>query len=304
MSKLRDWARLDARWYEDPVLRAVAKKAPAAFVMWPVLVGMAKAQSHVEDNPEGIVRVSLDDLARACCVTNLKAAAAIEALKDGEFVRVDADRVGLVRIRLSSFAKWQTPRASKAEREANHRWRKSREKASLRDVSVTAAGRSNDGHAMPDRDEDVDIDRTASQPVARTSARGPLPPSPRSVAGQIRSAQRDLGSHVAQVIVGMIARRNGDANRLLTEREEFDQYWRPACELLDEHGPQRMRMAANRAGAESAVRIGFLETICRSDQRVATAAAADDPDLAQSQWAGYTGTRASTVPNHDPEAAA
>jgi hypothetical protein len=301
VSKLRDWARLDARWYEDPVLRAVAKKAPAAFVMWPVLVGMAKAQSHVDDNPDGIVRVSLDDLARACCCTQLRAAAAIEALKDGEFVKVDADRVGLVRIRLLSFRKWQTPRKSAAEHAANKRWRTSRENVPLRQGEVDPASGSRPSLVMPDRDEDIDRDESASQPHARTSARGPLPPSPRSVGGQIRAAQRDLGSHVSQVIVSMIARRNSDAERLLTEREEFDGYWRPACELLDEFGPQRLRMAANRAGEQQAVRIGFLATVCKADQRVATAAAADNPDLAQSDWAGYTGTTA-TAPTGETAA--
>jgi len=127
LSALRDWARLDARWYEDPVLRACAKQAPAAFVMWPVLVGMAKAQSHVDDNPDGLVRVSMDDLANACCVTVRRAIAALEALKDGEFLTVDAHRVGVVCIRLISFSKWQSPRKSKAEQAAKRRTLNSRD---------------------------------------------------------------------------------------------------------------------------------------------------------------------------------
>lgn len=298
MSSLRDWARLDARWYEDPVLRAAAKQAPAAFVMWPVLVGMAKAASHVDDNPQGVVRVSIDDLAAACCVTSRRAMAALEALTEGEFVAVEAYRVGLLSVRLKSFAKWQTPRKSKAEHAANKRWRTSRGKGATSHHEVGEASPPRTHGVMPDVDVDVD-DGAGKQPPAQ--APSPLPPSPRSVAGQIRAAQRDLGSHVSQVIVAMIARRNGDAARLLTEREEFDDYWRKACELLDEFGPHRLRMAANKAGEANAVRMGFLATVCKADQRIAANASATDPDLAQSDWAGYTGTTA-TVP--DPSEAA
>lgn len=200
MTPLRDWARLDARWYEDPVLRAVTKQAPAAMVMWPVLVGMAKAASHVDDNPDGVIRVSLEDLARACCVTALRAATALEALSNGEFLTVETDSVGLNRIRLSTFMKWQTPRSSGAERAANKRWRGDtptveqstivhcaqnafvsddcnsvsneicRENDSMRNADVTPASRSRNGRVMPDRDIDRDIDVDKKEPMS-TSAK-------------------------------------------------------------------------------------------------------------------------------------
>lgn len=105
--------------------------------MWPVLVGMAKAQSHVDDNPDGLVRVSMDDLANACCVTSRRAIAALDALKDGEFLTVDAHRVGVVCIRLNSFSKWQSPRKSKAEQAAKRRTLNSRTFGSLGSHHVT-----------------------------------------------------------------------------------------------------------------------------------------------------------------------
>lgn len=201
MSALRDWARLDARWYEDPVLRACAKTAPAAFVMWPVLVAMAKAQSHVDDNPEGLIRVSMDDIARACCVTSRRAIAALDALAEGDFVTVDAHRVGVLCIRLKSFAKWQSPRKSRAEQAANRRVlasietevnqsgfncsqvadasgdciptsvQISREKYAMRGGDVAIASPSRHPSGAPDRDVDRDVDEEPDD--ARDSGQAP-----------------------------------------------------------------------------------------------------------------------------------
>lgn len=158
MTALRDWARLDARWYEDPVLRAAARQAPAAFVMWPVLVGMAKARSHAVDNPDGRIVIDVHDLAHACCITNRRALAAIEALTEGEFIDVTAEKVGSLCIVLRSFAKWQTPRKSNAERKANTDFLFCREKDAISNGEVTARSRSGNGQVAPDIDIDIDRD--------------------------------------------------------------------------------------------------------------------------------------------------
>lgn len=106
----------------------------------------------------------------------------------------------------------------------------------------------------------------------------PLPASQREPAGQIKRAKRDLGSHAAQVILGMIGRRASDSG-MLTERKELEEYWRPACELLSEHGPQVLREALNRAGGGNAVRIGFVQTVCNQISRE-SAEPDEDPELA------------------------
>lgn len=208
---------------------------------------------------------------------------------------------------LSADVRGRGGRLTDEERRARDAERKRRERAAKKSPNAGMSSERPDASAdvqmsAPIHTVDTGDTDGQQQHASGDAAPTPLPASPRSVAGQIRAAQRDLGSYVGSVIVGMIARRNGDRDRLLTERQEFDEYWRPACTLLEEHGPHRLRMAANRAGSENAVHIGFLRTICNSDQRVAAAAAERDPDLAQSDWAGYTGVTA-TAPNPGDAAA-
>jgi hypothetical protein len=128
-------------------------------------------------------------------------------------------------------------------------------------------------------------DATPTNPVVD------LPPGPRTVTGQIRAAQRDLGSHVASAIARMIARRNGTRDSLLSVDDELSDYWKPACDLLAEFGAQRLRDAVNTAG-DAPIRIGYLRSILRTNEAALAMAAVDNPDLAQSDWAGYTGTTA------------
>jgi hypothetical protein len=160
MSALRDWARLDARWYEDPVLRAAATEAPGSFVMWPVLVGMAKARSHALDNPDGRITISLEDLANACRLTKHRAGAAMSALVDADLIAVTAEKINVICITLNGFAKWQTPRKSRADRKAHADFEKCREKGPLGGGQVAVGWRSGSGQVTPDRRQETgDVDK-------------------------------------------------------------------------------------------------------------------------------------------------
>lgn len=99
----------------------------------------------------------------------------------------------------------------------------------------------------------------------------------------------------------MIGLAAADSDRMLTEQEEFDRYWQPACELLADHGTERLREAFTIAAGNGAVRMKYVATIVGRLQREQITAAIDDPDLASSELDGYTGTIA-TAPT-DGEAA-
>lgn len=162
MSALRDWARLDARWYADPLVRAAAAVAPEVMVLWPVLVGMAKHESHADDNPHGVILIHLDDLAHACRRDANDTHSALKALEEVGLIWSTTEAANALRISLSGFAKWQTARKSDAERRANKRWRDddaSRENVSLSHGRVTVASRPSHGLVMPDVDVDIDVDK-------------------------------------------------------------------------------------------------------------------------------------------------
>jgi len=172
MSALRDWARLDARWYADPLVRAAAASASEVMVLWPVLVGMAKHESHADDNPHGVILIHLDDLAHACRRSAECTHAALNALDESGLIWYTTEAANTLRISLSGFAKWQTARKSDAERKANKRWRDeaaSRENVSLRHGDGTDASRSRHAEGMPDVDIDVDIDKEHTSTKAAPS---------------------------------------------------------------------------------------------------------------------------------------
>lgn len=116
------WARLDAGWHRDPVLRAAAEIEPACMTLWPILVAEAKAESHVDRNPLGVVRATTRQLADLAVVDPERVTRALELLVEGEFITCDRGRLGTVSIALVEFSKWQTPRRSKGERDERSRY--------------------------------------------------------------------------------------------------------------------------------------------------------------------------------------
>jgi hypothetical protein len=119
--QLDAWARLDAAWYTDAVLRAATRQEPACMTLWPILIAMAKADSHAECNPTGTVVRAVEDLADAAMMDAGTVRRALELLAEGEFLECSDGRLGTVEIRLSRFEKWQNARKSKAERDLRSR---------------------------------------------------------------------------------------------------------------------------------------------------------------------------------------
>lgn len=158
------------------MLRACAREASASLVMFPVLVGMAKHQSHAADNPDGRIEIHLDDLARACCVTRKRAGEALQQLEDADLVRTTAAKVGTICITLNGFAKWQTPRASPAERKARSDFdKKCREKGSDGNGVVAVESRVGSGMVTPERDVDKDKEGDVEITISSPSAKDDLP---------------------------------------------------------------------------------------------------------------------------------
>lgn len=122
-----------------------------------------------------------------------------------------------------------------------------------------------------------------------------LPPNPRSVAGTIRRAQSQLGDltfHVQQ----LLSRRNAASDRMLTPTDELKAVWQPAAELFADHGREQLREALGIAAKENAVSMKFVRSVCRRLRDAEQRVSANDPDRASSDWAGFTGERATVAP--------
>jgi hypothetical protein len=130
-------------YYEDDVLLAAADECAAALHMWPVLVGKAKAASGA-DNPGGVFRTTVSKLAFDARVLVDDVLPALGALADGELLAFTPMGNNRVEIILKQFQKWQTVRGSSADTSDTHRANASREKASIRDNTVTGARHTRD----------------------------------------------------------------------------------------------------------------------------------------------------------------
>lgn len=264
MSAPRDYARLHHSWYLDPVLVACAAQVPAAMHVWPVLLGMAKATSHVDGNPTGIISTSAAQLSMIVHASPERIEAALDVLVEGELVTVEKEgRLGTLRITLAGFTKWQTPRGSSADTSQTYRdkqKRASRGKAAERDTSVTAPSGESDGEGEGEERESKAAASSSNAHGAKPAADS-VPPKARSVAGQIQAARRELESHASSVIDAMIGRRQASTDRMLSETVLLEEYWKPALRLLSEHGRFRLRDALNKAGAANAARISYLNPI-------------------------------------------
>lgn len=286
----RDYARLHYAWFTDPVLVACAAQVPTAMHVWPVLLGMAKASSHVADNPLGVVSTSAGQLSLIIHASPATIDAAVQILAEGELIEVAKGRLGTFQITLAGFEKWQTPRGSSADTSQTHRDKQkhtSREKAAPRDASVTERDGEGEG-------EGNEREAAASSSTARGAAKPAAdlaPPSARSTAGQIQNARRELQSHATAVIDAMIGRRQAGTDRMLSEATLLADYWAPALKLRHEHGPLRLREALNRAAAANAAHLGYLTPILVESASAAEAASrprrklADVIDAHEAFWA-------------------
>lgn len=62
--RARDWCKLHERWASSKKVRKLTRKyGPAAGGYWALLIARAYTESHHVDNPNGVVRLALQDLA-------------------------------------------------------------------------------------------------------------------------------------------------------------------------------------------------------------------------------------------------
>lgn len=135
---LRDWAKLDARWYEDARIELAADECQASFVMWPVLIAKAKAASSARRNPDGVIHITPRQLAFACrCEVDLTGPA-LQALERQGLISLTAEGNKCLSISLVGFARWQKPRGSEADRKARYREKKKMIDSRKKTISVPA----------------------------------------------------------------------------------------------------------------------------------------------------------------------
>jgi hypothetical protein len=166
MSALRDWAKLDTRWYEEPDLLAATETAPEAFAMWPVLIAKAKAESSASRNPDGTVRIAPRSLAFDAQCAQDRIGAALDAMAAEGLIRYTAEGTKELLITLNGFAKWQSPKGSNADRQA----RKRDKKASISGDNNGADTLRHAATQNDPQDVDVDVDKNnTSESAAPTS---------------------------------------------------------------------------------------------------------------------------------------
>lgn len=99
--------------------------------------------------------------------------------------------------------------------------------------------------------------------VEDVTARSLHPSNPKV---QIRKARGELG-RLAMVIDQMVANAEADRDRSLTEQETLDEFYRPAVELLLDHGVDRLSVALGEANRRGVTRMQYVATVCRSNRR-------------------------------------
>jgi len=271
----RDYARLHWNWYSDPVLCACAVQVPAALHVWPVLIAKAVHASHHEDNPTGQFTTSAAQLSMVVHASTEVVEQALALLEEGELIVVDRGRLGSINVRLARFDEWQVARGSTAKRKSDSRDRKraSREKTAESHNSVTDGSRQ--CHPEEIREEEKREEAAASSSTARGAAKlaaDSVPPKARSVAGQIQNARRELGGNTAFIVEAMIGRRQQATDRMLSDTQLLNEYWKPLLHLLNEHGPLRLRDALGKAARAQAVHVKYLEPILAEASAAADAA--------------------------------
>lgn len=154
MTTLREWAKLDTRWYEDPTLLACSDECRNALYLWPLLVAKAKASSGVAANPTGEIRIAPRRLAFDSQFSIDELTAALEAMQRHGLLVFQTNATEFV-VSLTKFEKWQEPRGSNAERQARYR---AKQKAANSRDSNGGVTESNGALQKVTKDLDLDLD--------------------------------------------------------------------------------------------------------------------------------------------------
>lgn len=250
----RNYARLHFAWYRDPVLEAIADEDPAAVWAWPLLVSMAKEASHATTNPTGEVECAPGRVARALHLDADRVRAVLDLLAEGELVTLlEPSSPRLVRFRLTSFDRWQTPRSGSAEREQARRDRgtASREKASERDAGVSGSLRSvgrETGNGIPETGENKDLPTVDPRPNRRRRVAVATDDElEQAIAGhraRMDGAAPGLGGLVA-ALVEVLAAENRSGKVALSRAARV--LWQPIAEMLDDLPADAVRYGVEQA---------------------------------------------------------
>lgn len=251
------WARLDVEWFDDHVLRAAAEIEPACLVLWPILVAKAKADSHVEANPTGRIRTTTRTLATCALVDVEQVDRALALLVEGEFLTSTEARFGAVEIELAAFERWQTPRASKAERDEVYRHKLADPRAGKKSSNATVERRGDDGDATAPRHKTGDWRlETSSVPNGTVDETAPRLRRVPTRADDEWEAERDtirerldtatagLGAQVA-ALVDVLAAENRTGRVALSRSVRA--LWRPIAEALDTYPPDAVAYGVEQA---------------------------------------------------------
>lgn len=124
MEDIREWAKLDARWFEEPKLLMASDECEVAFRLWPVLIGKAKAESSAKRNPDGVVHITPRKLAFDARCEIAEIGPALQALERHALISYSAEGNQCLSISLVGFARWQNPRGSEAHKKERYRAKK------------------------------------------------------------------------------------------------------------------------------------------------------------------------------------
>lgn len=255
MSGLRDWTKLDARWYEDADLLACADDVAECFQMWPVLVAKAKADSHAATNPDGTITIAPRRLAfdARCSIDSI--GPALQVMTDHGLLTFTAEGTKELRITLAGFSKWQAPRRSAADRQA--RYRENKKAAISRGSDGVSQVRDGQCHEVTrregeEREKRGDVDKTLPSVRAHASA-----PAHEAASG----GGGDAGFNQVERIAAELARYRRDIGNLSLDlqsaesaiRDErgidieptwlLEHLYRPTAAMLHEYGRDATRAA-------------------------------------------------------------
>lgn len=274
MSKKRtNWHKMANDWYEDELLCAIGDEQPEVFAVWPVLCAKAKAKSNVEDNPDGTIKTTVKKLAACVSLEDRPEVVGrvLDLLSEAEMAEVERGRVGIVRVTLSHFRKWNHPKGSDAERKEQHRDERAGEKGSyVTELSQSVTEASQVRHTDKTRGEERRTEREYLSDETQTSSAAlkVSAMTAKQVEAAVANSRAALGERLSAGVDGLamvMAEENKTGKVQLTR--VLRELWQPMVALADEFPEaillEAMRTAyANRAPNKTYVRkvaLGLVE---------------------------------------------
>lgn len=191
----RDYARLHWDWHEDAVVEAIADVEPSVLALWPVLVAMATKASDAKSNPSGVVKITMPKLAAKLRRPVDEIERVLALMVEGELIEVEDGSLGLKRVSITQFGKWQVARRSKAAEQQTTRDQKA---ASRENVPESR------GHVVAVSSPFIEKREEKREEEVGRAASGHLPTSVQRTIEQVRSipgmSTRQLESNVRKAM--------------------------------------------------------------------------------------------------------